>query len=79
MKQYLPSFLVSAYHFLLAFVSAFFYQFPSKKIKVIGITGTNGKSTVVSIATQILEEAGYKVAASSSLVFKIGNRLRKTN
>jgi len=77
MKQYLPSFFVSAYHFFIAFISAVFYQFPSKKIKVIGITGTNGKSTVISIAGQILEEAGYRVAISSSLVFKIGDRVEE--
>ena len=70
----LPSFLIDWYHFLLAFLGAIFYFSPSKDIKVIGITGTNGKSTVVELATKILEEAGYKVASLSSIRFKIGEK-----
>jgi len=72
MRKYIPNFIISAYHFVLSFVGALFYGFPGKKLKVIGITGTNGKSTVASIAYQILKEAGHKVALSSSIVFKIG-------
>jgi UDP-N-acetylmuramoyl-L-alanyl-D-glutamate--2,6-diaminopimelate ligase len=50
------------------------YGFPSKKIKVIGVTGTGGKSTVINIASSILTEAGYKVATSSSISFKFGEK-----
>ncbi|KUK49903.1 MAG: UDP-N-acetylmuramoyl-L-alanyl-D-glutamate--2,6-diaminopimelate ligase [Parcubacteria bacterium 33_209] len=72
-KKFIPSFLISWYHLILSFLGALYYGFPGKKIKVIGITGTNGKSTVVNITSQILKEAGYKVASSSSIVFKIGD------
>lgn len=72
-KKFIPSFLISWYHLALSFLGALYYGFPGKKIKVIGITGTNGKSTVVNITSQILKEAGYKVASSSSIVFKIGD------
>jgi len=48
------------------------YRFPSRRLKVIGVTGTNGKSTVVELADRILEEAGYKVASVSSIKFKLG-------
>jgi UDP-N-acetylmuramoyl-L-alanyl-D-glutamate--2,6-diaminopimelate ligase len=75
-KKILPSFIVSWYHFLLAFFGAVFYGFPSKKIKVIGVTGTNGKTTVVNMATEILEKAGYKVASISSIKFKIKEKER---
>ena len=47
------------------------YRFPSKNLKVIGVTGTNGKTTVVSFITEILEEAGFKVASLSGIKFKI--------
>ena len=47
------------------------YRYPSRRIKVIGVTGTNGKTTVVHLATHILENAGFKVASLSSLRFKI--------
>ena len=63
-KKFIPAFLISWYHFFLAFLGAIIYQFPSclrrqaKKIKVIGVTGTKGKSTVIELASRILEEAG---------------------
>lgn len=71
-KKFIPGFVISAYHFALSFIGALYCGFPGKRIKVIGITGTNGKSTVVGMTSQILKEAGYKVASSSSIVFKIG-------
>jgi UDP-N-acetylmuramoyl-L-alanyl-D-glutamate--2,6-diaminopimelate ligase len=73
-KKIIPPFLISWYHFLLAFFGAVLYGFPAKKIKVIGVTGTNGKSTVVDLTTRILEEAGYKVSSLSSIKFKIGEK-----
>lgn len=73
-KKFIPPFLISWYHFLLAFFGVILYRFPSKKLKIIGVTGTNGKTTVVNLTTKILEEAGYKVASLSSIKFKIGER-----
>ncbi|MFH1401383.1 MAG: UDP-N-acetylmuramoyl-L-alanyl-D-glutamate--2,6-diaminopimelate ligase [Parcubacteria group bacterium] len=74
LKKILPEFLISWYHFKLALLGVLIYGFPSRKIKVIGVTGTNGKTTVVSLATKVLEEAGFKVAAFSSIRFKIGEK-----
>ncbi len=73
-KKITPIFIMDFYHFLWAFLSAVFYRFPSNKIKVIGITGTKGKSSAVFMAGKILENAGHKVAWSSSLGFKIGQK-----
>jgi len=89
-KKLTPSFLMSWYHFILAFLGALIYRFPSRKLKVIGVTGTNGKSTVVEMVSKILEEynppttlplasgerapTGYKVASLSSIKFKIGEK-----
>ena len=82
-KKIIPSFLIGWYHFLLAFAAAVLYGFPSCKIKVIGITGTNGKSTTVYFITQIFKEAGLKIASLSSIEFQINekkwpNNLRMT-
>ena len=73
-RKLIPKSAINFYHFGMAFFSALFYGFPSRKIKVIGITGTNGKSTTLNIAAKILEEAGYKVAALTSIVFKVGEK-----
>ena len=83
LKKFIPLFIINWYHFLLAFLGTIIYQFPSKKLKIIGVTGTNGKSTVVEMISKILEEAGYKVASLSSIKFKIKekewpNELRMT-
>jgi UDP-N-acetylmuramoyl-L-alanyl-D-glutamate--2,6-diaminopimelate ligase len=73
-KKLTPPFLVDRYHLFPAFLGAFLYRFPSKKLKVIGITGTNGKSTVVTLVSRVLEEGGFKVASLSSIQFKIGDK-----
>ena len=82
-EKFVPSFLLSYYHLSLSFLGALFNGFPSRQMKVIGITGTSGKTTVVQLASLILEEAGYKVASVSSIRFKIGkgeweNKLKMT-
>jgi UDP-N-acetylmuramoyl-L-alanyl-D-glutamate--2,6-diaminopimelate ligase len=75
-RKFIPHFLINWYHFLLAFLGAVFYRFPSKKLIVIGVTGTKGKSTVVNLAGRILGEAGFKVGWISSLTLKIGKKER---
>ncbi|MFZ2882422.1 MAG: UDP-N-acetylmuramoyl-L-alanyl-D-glutamate--2,6-diaminopimelate ligase, partial [Candidatus Moraniibacteriota bacterium] len=44
---------------------------PARKIKIIGVTGTNGKTTTVQMITKILEESGAKVAMASTINFKL--------
>jgi len=73
-KKFIPNFLIGWYHWLLPMVGAFLYRFPSKKIKIIGIAGTDGKTTTTSLVVNILEEAGYKVASISTIRFKIGDK-----
>ena len=73
-KKLVPQFVLSWYHLSLAFLGAVIYSFPSKKIKVIGVTGTNGKTTTVNLTARVLEEAGFKVAALSSIKFKINSK-----
>jgi len=82
-KKFIPAPLISFYHFLLIFLGALIYRFPSRELKMIGVTGTNGKTTVVEMIFRILGEAGYKVALANSIRFKIGkkewpNELRMT-
>ncbi len=72
LKRMLPASLLSWYHFFLAFLAALIYAFPSRHLIVIGVTGTNGKSTVVNMSARILEAAGFKVGHTSTVNFKIG-------
>jgi len=73
-KKFIPKSIINCYHYFLAFLGAVIFRFPSKKIKVIGVTGTNGKSTTVEMITKIFEENGLKVATLSSIRFKIGKK-----
>jgi len=56
LKKLIPDWLLSLYHWKLALLGAVVYGFPSRKIKVIGVTGTKGKSTVVMLAGKVLSE-----------------------
>lgn len=67
-------FFQPAYHRLLAWGGALRYGFPSHSMKLIGVTGTKGKSTTVYMITKILEESGANVAAIGSLGFKIKDK-----
>jgi UDP-N-acetylmuramoyl-L-alanyl-D-glutamate--2,6-diaminopimelate ligase len=65
-----------AYHYSLALLGAIRYGFPSKKVMVIGVTGTKGKSTTVEIVNSILEAAGCKTALAGTIRFKVGENSR---
>jgi UDP-N-acetylmuramoyl-L-alanyl-D-glutamate--2,6-diaminopimelate ligase len=73
-RKIVPKFLINSYHLGLALSGAILYFFPSRKMKIIGVTGTNGKSTVVYLISKILEEAGFNVGLVSSIKFKIKDK-----
>lgn len=64
------------YHKLLATLGALWYGYPGKKLFVVFVTGTKGKSTVTELVAAILEEAGHTVALSNTIRFKIGDQSR---
>src|SRR4051812_7207495 len=59
----------------LARASATFYHHPSTKLQVIGVTGTNGKTTVAFMVKQILEAAGVKTGLLGTVRYEIGDRV----
>ncbi|OHA32014.1 MAG: hypothetical protein A2928_00290 [Candidatus Taylorbacteria bacterium RIFCSPLOWO2_01_FULL_45_15b] len=68
------SFFQPLYHWKLALLGALFYRFPSRRIRVIAITGTKGKSSTAEFVNAIFEAAGHKTALASTIRFKIGDK-----
>ena len=59
----------------LACVSAAFFNHPAKRLKVIGITGTNGKTTVSYLIERILACAGYPAGVTGTVNYRVGEKL----
>ena len=61
----------------LAKVAATFYGYPAKKMKIIGVTGTNGKTTTTHMIAAVLEAYGYKTGLIGTLYIKSPSGTRK--
>lgn len=59
----------------LAVIVPYFYDFPAKKMRVIGITGTNGKTTTSYLIREILMRAGFKVGLIGTIQMMIGEEI----
>ncbi len=57
----------------LALMATNFYDHPSEKLKLVGITGTNGKTTTTTLLFNLFTKLGYKCGLLSTVVNKIGN------
>ena len=58
----------------LADMAAAFYDHPSRELKLVGITGTNGKTTTVTLLYDLVRAMGYKAGLISTVVYKIDGR-----
>lgn len=58
----------------LALVSAAWFHYPAEKLKVIGVTGTKGKTTTTYMVKSILEQAGYQVGLIGTIEALIGDQ-----
>jgi len=64
--------LQPAYHFLMSWLSACLYGFPSRRLIVIGVTGTAGKTSTVYLIAKSLQAAGYRTGFTSTSVLSDG-------
>ncbi len=71
-RKITPKFALQAYHRTLSSLAAILYGQPSKKLTVIGVTGTLGKSTTVEWIGRILEHCGEQVGWAATTSFKVG-------
>ncbi len=58
----------------LAILARNYYDNPSSKLKLIGITGTNGKTTTVTLSYNLFKSLGYECGLISTIVNRIGDR-----
>lgn len=71
--------LVENTRYALALLSAAWFDYPAEKLKVIGITGTKGKTTTTFMIKEILEKAGYRVGLIGTIETVIGEVHIKAN
>jgi UDP-N-acetylmuramoyl-L-alanyl-D-glutamate--2,6-diaminopimelate ligase len=64
----------NVYHLGMAIIANLVYNFPSKKLITIGVTGTDGKTTTVALVYHILKEAGFNSSMISTVGAIINNR-----
>jgi UDP-N-acetylmuramoyl-L-alanyl-D-glutamate--2,6-diaminopimelate ligase len=57
----------------LAFLASNYYENPSQNLKLVGVTGTNGKTTIASLLYQLFKKAGYKVGLLSTVKILVDN------
>ena len=75
LKNWIPldSYLRILYHKVRAMLAAVCYGFPANRMIVIGVTGTDGKTTTCAMITAILKQASYKVGLISTVLCSIGD------
>ncbi len=74
LSRLLPQSIKNIYHLAQAIVACVLFGFPGKKLRVIGVTGTNGKTTTSQFIARILKQAGKKVALASTINFQMGEK-----
>ncbi len=58
----------------MADMAAAFYDYPSEELELVGVTGTNGKTTVATLLSDLYTMMGHKVGLISTVIYRIGSR-----
>ena len=72
-----PWAMVTDARLALAQIAAAFFRHPSAEMKVVGVTGTNGKTTTAHLVASIFEAAGISCGVLGTVAYRIGNELRE--
>ena len=73
-KKFIPNSWLNIYHRALSSIAAFWFGNPSKDLIVIGVTGTNGKTTTAYMISKALESDGSKTGCTSTALFKVADK-----
>lgn len=76
MRRFIPSFFLSVYHWFSAVFADWWFGHPSRAHTVIGVTGTNGKTSTAHFIAAILEAAGKRVGLISTIAIHVGGAER---
>ena len=76
LKKLTPRFILRVYHFALAYLGALVYGFPSRRMVVIGIVGTRGKTSAANLIWACLSSAGYKAGLTGTANIRVGSEER---
>ena len=74
LRKLFPRWLLSLYHYAQARTAAAWYGFPSRRMVVIGVTGTKGKTTTANFIWAVLEAAGKRAGLLSTAIIRIHDR-----
>lgn len=73
-RKFVPEFSIIFYHVLNAWLAALRYGFPARKMIIIGITGTKGKTTTANFLWSILSSSGYSVGLIGTANIRIKDK-----
>ncbi len=74
LRKIIPYELILQMHKVTAILATIRYGFPARKLKIIAVAGTKGKTTTTNMIARILEGSGHKVAMLSTANFQIGDK-----
>ncbi|MFA5935736.1 MAG: UDP-N-acetylmuramoyl-L-alanyl-D-glutamate--2,6-diaminopimelate ligase [Patescibacteria group bacterium] len=74
LKALIPAPWLLPYHRILSSFAAALYGHPSEKLIVVGVTGTNGKTTTAYLIAKALEASGFATGCTTTALFKVGDR-----
>lgn len=75
LKEDIPVIQVPDTHRAMAVLASTFYRHPTRHLKLIGVTGTNGKTTVTHLIRDILQDSGRMTGLIGTMNMKIGDRV----